>query len=141
MSGNFTIIRDGLKDVVAGVDGITQVLTYEPGSVQVHKLAWVLLDSYQRSQYGQVTTMNYRFRISVTSPSQDFRIVEDQLVQTAMDIADAIDANPQFNDVLVSGLSRSQDGAASWLTVAGIKYRVVDIFASVLDTFAYKGAI
>jgi hypothetical protein len=137
----FTEVRDGLCAVVEGVSGIPVVLKYEPSSVQVHKATWVLLDSYQRKQFGQVTTMTYRFMVRVATPIQDAQSAEDELIAVALSVADAVDANPQFGSAILRGLASSPDGQTGWIVAGGTKCRVVDVFVEVLDKSPYAGAL
>lgn len=137
-------MRDGLHAVVATVQGIPMVLDYEPAAVNVRCLTWILLDSYERTQFGQLTAMRYRFMVRVATPFQDNKGAEDEVVQTALYIADAVDADPQFSGVLVSGIAESPQGQTGWIQiggVAGTKCRVVDVFVSVLEKTAYAGAL
>lgn len=134
-------IRDGLVTVVQTVTALKKVLTYEPETVSAHPIAWVLLDSYTRNSAGQVTSMRYRFLVRVATPYQSRAQAEDEVVAAALSVADAIDTNPQFTGTIVSGIARSEDGQAGWLTVGGVPCRVVDVFCTAIDKFAYKGAI
>lgn len=143
---SYTTVRDGLAAVVeTQKPAIKEVLKYEPGSIQVSPLAWVLLDSYRRKTSGQITAMTWRFVVRVVSPITDSAEAEAELMQAALNVADAIDANPQFNGALVSGMAQSPDGQTGWVYVgAGVqamKCRVVDVFCDAVEKTAYAGAI
>lgn len=133
----FSAIRDGLVDVVSTVTDIKGVLAYEPQSIQVAPLAWVLLDSYTRSTAGQVVPMRYRFVVRVAAPIQNSKEAEDLLMAAALQVPGAVDKDPQFSGTITSGLAQSPDGQTGWIMLGGVKCRVVDVFVSVLDKSAY----
>lgn len=138
---SYTTMRDGLVAVVTTVTAIKQVLKYEPTTISVHPLAWVLLDSYRRTTAGQVTAMRWRFVARVATPITNSAEAEAELVQAALLVADAIDANPQFSGALSRGLATSPDGQTGWIFVGNIKCRVVDVYCEALEKTVYAGAI
>lgn len=131
MADNYTPVRDGLHSVVATVTSLKGVLDYEPDTVQASPLAWILLDSFERaaSPAGQVGR-RLRFAVRVASPVQNSKAAEDELIAVAMQVADAVEANPQFSGVITKGLAVSPDGQTGWIVVGGVKCRVVDVFVS-----------
>ena len=129
----FTLVRDGLVDVVSGVTALKAVLKYEPQTVQISPMAWVILDSYTKPVAIQITTWKFRFAIRVVVPIQNSQEAEDLCVDTAIDVAAAIDANPQFSGVIVNGMATSEDGQTGWLIINGVKCRVVDVFCTAMD--------
>ncbi len=133
----FTEIRDGLVTVVETVTAIKKVYPFEPSSVVVSPLAWVLLDAYTRTTASQVVPMRYRFVVRVVSPIQNTKEAEDEVVTAALAVVDAVDRDPQFAGVLVSGLAQSPDGQTGWLMLGGVKCRVVDVFVDALNKTAY----
>jgi hypothetical protein len=133
----FTDIRDGLVTVVETVTAIEKVYPFEPASIGVKILAWVLLDSYSRSTASQIVPMRYRFRVTVAAPIQNTKEAEDAVIDAAMLVADAVDKDPQFSGKLVSGLAQSPDGQATWIMLGGVKCRVVDVFVDALNKTAY----
>lgn len=138
---SFTTVRDGLYSVVDGVAAIKQVYKYEPTQMSISPLAWVVLDSYTRNQAGQVTSMRWRFRVRICVPITNSAEAEDELMQTALSVADAIDANPQFSGVLSRGLAVSPDGRAGYITMGTTRCRVVDVYCEALEKTAYAGAL
>jgi hypothetical protein len=128
--------------VVQTVTAIKQVLKYEPSTITVHPLAWVVLDSYTRPQSrGQVAPMNWRYRIRVVVPITNSAEAEDELIATALAIPDAIDSNPQLSGVVSRGLAWSPDGRAGYINLGNIRCRVVDVYCQVLDKNEYEGAL
>lgn len=125
--------------VVETVPAIEKVLLYEPKAVQVSPLAYVMLASWTRTQAGQITTMRPRIRIRLLVPVPESEELEIEAVETAFAIADAVDRDPQFGGVIVSGLAQTPDGDAGFITVNGIKYRALDIFCDAMFKQAYGG--
>jgi putative intracellular protease/amidase len=81
--------------------------------------------------------MRYRFVVRVVSPIQNTKEAEDEVVTAALAVVDAVDRDPQFAGVLVSGLAQSPDGQTGWLMLGGVKCRVVDVFVDALNKTAY----
>ena len=129
----FTLVRDGLVAVVEDVTALKAVLKYEPQTVKVAPMAWVILDSYTKPVAIQITTWKFRFAVRVVVPIQNSQEAEDLCVDTAIDVAAAIDANPQFSGVIVNGMATSEDGQTGWLIINGVKCRVVDVFCTAMD--------
>jgi len=129
----FTLVRDGLVAVVEDVTALKAVLKYEPQTVQVAPMAWVILDSYTKPVAIQITTWKFRFAVRVVVPIQNSQEAEDLCVDTAISVAAAIDANPQFSGVIVNGMATSEDGQTGWLIINGVKCRVVDVFCTAMD--------
>jgi hypothetical protein len=129
----FTAVRDGLVAVVEGVTALKAVLKYEPQSAHVAPIAWVILDSYTKPVAIQITTWKFRFAVRVVVPIQNSQEAEDLCVDTAIDVAAAIDANPQFSGVIVNGMATSEDGQTGWIILQGVKCRVVDVFCTAMD--------
>ena len=129
----FTLVRDGLVAVVEDVTALKAVLKYEPQTVQVAPMAWVILDSYTKPVAIQITTWKFRFAVRVVVPIQNSQEAEDLCVDTAIDVAAAIDANSQFSGVIVNGMATSEDGQTGWLIINGVKCRVVDVFCTAMD--------
>lgn len=139
---SFTSTRNAVVAVVQTVTAIKQVLKYEPTTITVHPLAWVVLDSYTRPQSrAQVTAMNWRYKVRVAVPITNSAEAEDELIATALSIPDAIDANPQLSGTVSSGLAWSPDGRAGYITMGTVRCRVVDVYCQVLDKDEYAGAI
>lgn len=135
---SYTTCRDGLHDVVETVSGIKDVLDYEPDMIQTGPLAWILLDSYERTHAAAgITAMRYRLMVRIATNVQNSKAAEDELIATALSVADAVDNNPQFSGAITSGLATSEDGRAGWIIAGGVKCRVVDVFVSALDKYAY----
>lgn len=137
----FTAIRDGLHAVVETVSALKKVMKYEPQSSQTAPIAWVLLDSYRKVLRGQLAVWTYRFRVSVVVPIQNSQEAEDLCIDTAMEVAIAIDANPQFSGVIVNGMAQSPDGQATWIMLGGVKHRIVDVMCDAVDKTVYAGAL
>jgi hypothetical protein len=93
----------------------------------------VILDSYTKPVAIQITTWKFRFAVRVVVPIQNSQEAEDLCVDTAIDVAAAIDANPQFSGVIVNGMATSEDGQTGWIILQGVKCRVVDVFCTAMD--------
>src|SRR5262252_3602257 len=87
-------LRDALMDVVRTVPQIKYVQAYPPYSVPSNPMAWVLLDSYTRSQASQIVPIHWRFLVRVASPLSGSQQAEDDLVAAALEIAEAVDRDP-----------------------------------------------
>jgi hypothetical protein len=135
---NYTAVRDGLHAVVATVAGIKDVLDYEPDMVQVHPLAWITLDSFERAgaPAGQIGR-RLRFMVRVVAPVQNSKAAEDELIFVAMMVGDAVERDKQFSGVITKGLAVPPDGRVGWINVGAVKCRVVDIFVSAYCKYDY----
>jgi hypothetical protein len=131
----------GCKAAVESVPSVNAVLLYEPAQIQAWPLVYITLDTFTRTQAGQITTMRPRIRLRLLVPIPTSEDLEIEAVEIAFAIADAVDANPQFSGVIVSGLAQVPDGRAGYITVGGAKYRAIDIFADCLFKQAYTGAL
>ena len=128
---NYTSVRDGLHATVATVTGIKAVLDYEPSAIDIHPLAWILLDSFERAgaPAGQIGR-RVRFMVRVAAPVQDSKAAEDELIAIAMMVGDAVERNKQFSGAITKGIAVPPDGRAGWINMGATKVRVVDTFVS-----------
>lgn len=138
----YTEIKAGIVQAIGTITGFKNVLEYEPQSAQASPFVYVVLDSYTRPMSAaQVTTLKYRFLARAANPVQNSKEAEEQLIALAIDIAQAIDTDPQLSGAVSRGLANSPDGLTGWYTIGGVKCRVVDVYIEVVDKFPYAGAL
>lgn len=134
------IVR-ALGAVVATVTAVKVITLYEPAQVQTWPHVYIILDGFTRSQAGQVTVMKPRLKIGLLVPIPTSEDLEIAAVDIAFAIADAVDADPQFGNVLTRGGAQTPDGLATWVSVGGMKFRTIEIFCDVVSKFGYLGAL
>lgn len=139
---SYDTIKAGIVQAIETIVGFKNVLTYEPQSPQLSPFVYVVLDSYRRPpSAAQVTTMEYRFLARAANPIQNSKEAEEQLISLAMQIAQAIDTDPQLSGAVSRGIANSPDGITGWIPIGGTPCRVVDCYIVVMDKFPYAGAI
>lgn len=135
---SYTTVRDGLAAVVeTQKPAIKEVLKYEPGSIQVSPLAWVLLDGFEHVALARGSWIRWRFVIRVASAVTDSAEAEAELIQAALGVVVAIDSNSQFSGVLVAGNATAPDGQSGWILLGNVKCRVLDITCSAFEALNY----
>ena len=132
----FRDILDGLVATLGRVEGIKQVLDYEPTAIQTTPLVYLLLDSFEREVKAGLVQERYRILVRTCIQWQNNRGAEEQLVGFVTTIPAAVDADPTLGGAITSGLARMLSGSTGFLTVGGAMYRVLDLYA---DVFA-KGS-
>lgn len=131
----------GMHERLATVPGITRCLDYEPSAVQQPPLIYSLLDSFERSQAGQVTAMRYRILHRLVIAWVDTARAEQQLASFVNAIPAAIDADPQLGGRIPSGLARIADAQAVWVTIGGTVYRCLDCYSEVITKGPYRSGL
>jgi hypothetical protein len=138
VTDQYTPLRDALVDVTETVTTFKRVLTYEPSMIEVHPMAWVILDSYRRSAApAGLIGRTLRFMVRCVTTIQDSKAAEDELIAAALLVADGVEANKQFSGVVVEGLATSPDGRVGWISAGGVRTRVVDVFCEAYIKYAY----
>lgn len=139
---SYTEIKAGIVQAIGTIAGFKNVLEYEPQSPQSNPFVYVILESYRRPRSAaQVTTMEYRFLARAVNPVQNSKEAEEQLIGLAMQIAEAIDTDPQLSGAVSRGIANSPDGITGWQTIGGVNCRVVDSYIVVMDKYPYAGAL
>lgn len=138
---SYVTSKAALIIVLAGVTGVAQVLGYEPSSIQQTPMIYVLLDRFDRTVAGQMTSMKYRLVCRVVVPWQDNEQAEIQLDPFVNRVAAAIDANPSLSGTITGGVTKTVEGEAVFVTVGGTLYRALDVFVELPDKGPYRGGL
>jgi hypothetical protein len=134
----------GLKDAVETVDGLNLVLDYEPPSLTRLPAVYRLLDSFNRTQAGQVTVMRYRVLCRLCVRWQDNEKAEWELIPFVNSIPAAIDADPQLGGAITRGYASVAEDAnanAGFVRIGGTMYRSLDVYVDIVDKDAYQSGI
>lgn len=134
----------GLKSAVETVDGLNLVLDYEPTSLQRLPAVYLLLDSFTRTQGGQVTAMRYRVLCRLCVRWQDNEKAEWELIPFVNSIPAAIDADPTLGGAITRGVAAVAEDAPAiggFVRIGGTMYRSLDIFVDIIDKAAYQSGI
>ena len=140
---SYPTILVGIAERLQTVPGLV-VLNYEPRILAERRAAYFLLDSFTRSQAGQVTVMTYRINCRVCVRWQDNQQAEADLAALINPVCAAIDADPKLGGRVVSGYARVDDAQAEYVDIGGtgaINYRVCNVFITVLEKGAYQGGL
>lgn len=134
----------GLKGAVETVDGLNLVLDYEPTSFQRLPAVYLLLDSFSRSQAGQVTVMRYRVLCRLCVRWQDNEKAEWELIPFVNSIPAAIDQDPTLGGAITRGFASVAEDAnaiAGFVRIGGTMYRSLDVYVDIVDKGAYQSGI
>lgn len=141
---SYEAANEGLTEVLQSVTGLTRVLDYEPSSIPSTPMVYHLLDSFSRTQEGQVTVMRYRKLIRLIVLWQDNEKAEQKVIPFVNAIPAALDADPQLGGRIERGFARvspDADAIAGFVRIGGVMYRSLDIFADIVDKAAYQSGI
>ena len=138
---SYAAIVAGLQTRLGTVTDLKVRLDYEPTSIQDLPATYLLLDSYTRSQAGQLTVMKYRVLIRTLIRWQENKQAEVELMAFVNSIPEAIEQDAQLGGAIVSGLSTPTDGKAGWVNIGGTQYRALDHFIEVIEKTPYAGAV
>lgn len=141
---SYEAANDGLTAALQTVAGLKEVLDYEPSSIQRVPMVYHLLDSFQRTQAGQVTVMRYRKLVRLCVLWQDNEKAEWELIPFVNSIPAAIDADPQLGGAITRGVAQvAQDAPAiaGFVRIGGTMYRSLDVFVDIVDKAAYQSGI
>lgn len=134
----------GLKSRIQTVSGLAVVLDYEPQSFQDLPAVYLLLDSFQRTQAGQVTAMRYRVLARLCVRWQDNARAELELIPFVNSIPAAIDADPTLGGAITRGAAQVAEDAnaiAGFVRIGGTMYRSLDIYVDIIDKAAFQSGI
>ena len=134
----------GLATAVRGVPGLHSVLDYEPIAFHEVPAVYLLLDSFSRTQAGQVTVMRYRVLCRVCIAWQDNEGAERELIPFVNSIPAAIDADPTLGGAITRGAAQVAEDAnaiAGFVRIGGTMYRSLDIYVDIIDKAAFQSGI
>jgi hypothetical protein len=137
----YTDVVDGMHERLLTVPGIVACLDYEPLAVDQPPIVYSLLDAFERSQAGQVTTMRYRILHRLVIAWQDNEQAERQLATFVNAIPAAVDTDAQLGGRIPSGLARIADAQAAWVKLGDTTYRCLDCYSQVVVKAPYKSGI
>jgi hypothetical protein len=134
-------VYQGLESVFRGVDSLRTIMLGEPtGDLDLPGL-YTAFESFDRPLEGRppgdnVTGMTYRFVHRLMIQWVDFQQAEMQLLTFINKIPFAVASDPQLGGRITSGVAKIVAGDAGFVTIGGVKYRVVDFRSETLE----KGA-
>ena len=130
-SGLVTAMAKGF--LTGGVSAPVAILDYVPTAIQDTPILYSLLDNLEITRSGQIRTQHYRILHRLLVRWQDNEMAEQQVIPYVNSIPDAVEANPHLGGVLVSGYAEINECDAVWVTVAGVEYRALDFYSTVID--------
>ena len=134
-------VYQGLESIFRTVDGLRTVMLGEPtGDMDLPGL-YTAFDDFDRPLEGRppgdnVTGMTYHFVHRLMIQWVDFQQAEMQLLTFINKIPSAVAHDAQLGGRLTSGTAKIVAGRAGFVTIGGVKYRVVDFRSETLE----KGA-
>lgn len=143
-------VIDGLHERFLTVDGfakyndagaLVNMVRYEPRAIAVFPFLYTLLDKFERSQAGQITTMRYRILHRVVLQWQDNDQSEQQMLAWVHPFCAAIDADPTLGGRVALGMATMAEASTGFASISGTKYRVIDFFSSTLTKAAVRSGI
>lgn len=146
-----TAIMAGLverfEDGVAGLaqydaaGALVNILDYEPTALHTTPTLYMILDSAERTQHGQVTAMRERIRARLCIKWQDNEFAEEELMAFINSIPAAIDADPQLGGRIPRGVAEVDELLGEYVSIGGVLYRVMNYFIDVVDKGDFGGGI
>lgn len=136
---SYTTVKAGLIERLNTVSGLNVKLAYEPESIQDAPAIYTILDSFERTQEGQITVMRYRTLHRLWIKWQDNEAAEIELDSFVNSIPSAIDQDPHLGARLTRGVAVMADGVAEWRVISGVLYRTIDFFTETVEKGAYQG--
>lgn len=141
MTPRYRDVIEGLHERFQSVIAIPTVLRYEPRTVQTTPLLYSLLDSFERTQQGQITVMRYRVLHRLVVAWQDNEQAEEAVIDLINAVCHAVDQDPQLGGRIPSGMARIVDGKSGFWQFAGAMYRVVDVYSDTLTKAPVRSGI
>ena len=130
---SYATVLAGLHERLATVDGPVDVLDYAPTAIHDTPLIWSLLDNLEIRRNGQVKTKRYRILHRLVVRWQDNEQAEQEIIPYVDSIPAAVEADPHLGGRLTSGYAEITECQAGWITVAGVEYRNLDFYATVIE--------
>lgn len=110
---------------------LVNLFDYEPESIQETPAIYTLLDRYERSVSGQITTMRYHIMHRVCFSWQDPREAERLLSLWVHLLPASIEASPQLGGLIDQGLAYIDRAESGFTLISGTKYRILDCYSNV----------
>jgi len=130
---SYATVLEGLHERLATVDGPVDVLAYAPTAIHDTPLIWSLLDNMEIKRSGQVKSKHYRILHRLVVRWQDNEQAEQEIIPYVDSIPEAVEADPHLGGRLVSGYAEITECQAGWITVAGVEYRNLDFYSTVIE--------
>jgi hypothetical protein len=121
--------------------GLRSVVLGEPSGDLDLPGIYTAYDGFERSKAGQITAMHHRFVHRLLIRWQDNAAAEMELITLLHAIPAAVDADPQLGGRVPMGLASISAGDAGFVTIGGVKYRVVDYTAQVVEKAPFQSGI
>jgi hypothetical protein len=138
---SYATILEQLAIRLETVAGVERVITYEPTTIQLPPMIYLLLDRVDRSQKGQVTLMTYRIMARLLIKWQENAAAEAELTSYLNAIPASIDADPHLASSVPKGLASVPEMQAGFVLIGSTKYRTLDFFVKVIEKGTYQGGI
>jgi hypothetical protein len=129
---SYANILSGLQTRLETLAGLTNVLLYEPASIDDTPMAYLFLDNAEIEQGGQVVTALYAITVRVIVRWQENDQAEAQIAPYADSVVDAIRADPSLGSQANSARVTAIEGGFLD-TGNGIRFRVMDFTVRVKD--------
>ena len=126
-------IREGLKVVFEGVDGIGPVLAYPPKIIPGNKTLYFARSGFETTRSGQVRAVRWEFTARLCILWQDPEQAEIDLDSLTRAIINAVDADAHLGGALTSGIAEITAGDDGWFQMGETWYRFCDFTVSVLE--------
>lgn len=131
-------VKAGLIVRLNTVIGLNVKLAYEPNSIQDAPAIYTILDSFERTQEGQLTIMRYRSLHRLWIRWQDNEAAENQMDSYVNAIPASIDLDPHLGGSLPVGIAYVSSGVAEWRTMGDVLYRTIDFFSEAVEKGIYQ---
>jgi hypothetical protein len=126
-------VLTGLHTVFEGVSPpIPVLLRYEPTAIHQTPTLYSLLDSVDRQRQGQINATRYRVLNRLVVRWQDNEHAEEELIPYVDALAAAIDSDAHLGGAISSGIATVNNMEAVFVSIGGVIYRALDIYADVL---------
>jgi hypothetical protein len=139
MPNRYADILAGLVARLKTVDGLAEVLDYQPRAITTWPLAYCLLNRGSVAAAGQISTRRMITLVRVVIPQQDESYSEPVLAQLLDDIINAIEADPRLGGAITSGMAIIPEVVGVWVEIGGTLYRGYDINVEAVYKPSYGG--
>jgi hypothetical protein len=134
-------VLSGLHTRFATVDGIKQIYDYEPLAIYEPPILYSLLDSFERVQSGQITSMRYKILHRLVFRWVDVTEAETAILPYVNSIPASVDADQTLGRVITSGIAHIDSCQAVFVTIGGVLFRCLDFYSNVLEKQPYQSGI
>jgi hypothetical protein len=119
--------------LTGGISEIVDILDYAPTAIHDTPLMWSLLDNLEIIRSGQVKARRYRILHRLAVRWTDNEMAEEQILPFVDSVPEAVEADPHLGSRLTSGYAEINECEAQWMDVAGVEYRILDFYSTVID--------